>query len=363
MYRSEIGNLGDMISTITKIEPVDENPLKLDDHGFVRYHGTPIRKLKNLVNGKLQPNATADIWRETAEFHLQPGEIENYYGRKSNEARRLSGIQQRYSDGISDWARKWGLPSDLCHKSGYKKDDETSEEENDSCKDGKKKDDATSEEESDDKDATSEEESDDNKKGNEEDSNTTMSSRRNYYKVFDQKSKVRKHMEETASNGQKKQAVAVNKNRLWLGGETLPKGTVCLLRISEGKNNIGVKDLPVVIIGVHYYRQSGNIRYKVASKDGFISGTFSRGELRPQEHVTAKLMGINVSQLEGGPKTALTPLQAHSMYLPIGGKNTKCRCKMDCSKSPSCSCRKAGKFCTKHCHKGNIVCQWCEQQP
>jgi hypothetical protein len=169
-------------------------------------------------------------------------------------------------------------------------------------------------------------------------------------------------MAETASNGQKKQAVAVNKNRSWLGGEMLPKGTVCLLKISEEKNNIGVKELPVVITGLHYYSQSGNIRYKVASKDGFISGTFSRGELRPQEHVTAKLMGINVSELEGGPKTALTPLQAHSMYLPIGGKNTKCRCKMDCSKSPSCSCRKAGKFYTKHCHKGNIVCQWCEQQ-
>jgi hypothetical protein len=166
--------------------------------------------------------------------------------------------------------------------------------------------------------------------------------------VFDQKSKVRKHMEETAS---------------WLGGETLPKGTVCLLRISEGKNNIGVKDLPVVITGLNYYSQSGNIRYKVASKDGFISGTFSRGELRPQEHATTKLMGIHVSELEGGPKTAFTPLQAHIMYLPIGGKNTKCRCKMDCIKSLSCSCRKAGKFCMKHCHKGNIVCQWCEQQP
>ena len=334
-----------MISTITKIEIEDENPVKLDDHGFVRYHGSQIRKLKNLVNGRLEDNATAHVWREIAEFHLQPGELQDYCTRKSIEAQRLSGIQGRLSNGVSEWAKKWALPNDLMHRYG------------------KKKDDATSEEESDDKDATSEEESDDNKKGNEEDSNTTMSSRRNYYKVFDQKSKVRKHMEETASNGQKKQAVAVNKNRLWLGGETLPKGTVCLLRISEGKNNIGVKDLPVVIIGVHYYRQSGNIRYKVASKDGFISGTFSRGELRPQEHVTAKLMGINVSQLEGGPKTALTPLQAHSMYLPIGGKNTKCRCKMDCSKSPSCSCRKAGKFCTKHCHKGNIVCQWCEQQP
>ena len=181
MYRSEIGNLGDMISTITKIEPEDENPLKLDDHGFVRYHGTPIRKLKNLVNGKLQPNATADIWRETAEFHLQPGEIENYYGRKSNEARQLSGIQQRYSDGISDWARKWGLPSDLCHKSGNKKDDETSEEENDSCK----------------------EYNGDSSNGEEEDSTTTRSSKKNYYKVVDQKTQMRRVLEETASGGQK----------------------------------------------------------------------------------------------------------------------------------------------------------------
>jgi hypothetical protein len=74
-----------------------------------------------------------------------------------------------------------------------------------------------------------------------------------------------------------KQALTVNKNRSWLGGETLPKGTVCLLKISEKKNNIGVKELPVVITGLHYYSQSGNIRYKVASKDGFISGTFSRG--------------------------------------------------------------------------------------
>jgi hypothetical protein len=89
--------------------------------------------------------------------------------------------------------------------------------------------------------------------------------------------------------------VAVNKNILWLGGETLPKGTVCLLKISEEKNNIGVKELPVVITGIHFYSQPGNIRYNVASKDGFISGIFSRGKLGPQEHVMAKLMGINVA--------------------------------------------------------------------
>ena len=77
LYRSEIGNLGDMISTITKIEIEDENPVKLDDHGFVRYHGSQIRKLKNLVNGRLEDNATAHVWREIAEFHLQPGELQD----------------------------------------------------------------------------------------------------------------------------------------------------------------------------------------------------------------------------------------------------------------------------------------------
>jgi hypothetical protein len=81
LYRSEIGYLG-----ITRIVREDENPIKLDDHGFVRYHGSQIRKLKNLVNGRLEDNATAHVWRETAEFHLKPGELQDYYTRKSIEA-------------------------------------------------------------------------------------------------------------------------------------------------------------------------------------------------------------------------------------------------------------------------------------
>jgi hypothetical protein len=36
-YRCEIGNLGEMTSTITGIVMEDENVLKLDDHGFIRY--------------------------------------------------------------------------------------------------------------------------------------------------------------------------------------------------------------------------------------------------------------------------------------------------------------------------------------
>jgi hypothetical protein len=34
----------------------------------------------------------------------------------------------------------------------------------------------------------------------------------------------------------------MNKNRSWEGGETLPKGTFYLLKISDEKNSIGVKD-------------------------------------------------------------------------------------------------------------------------
>jgi hypothetical protein len=39
-----------------------------------------------------------------------------------------------------------------------------------------------------------------------------------------------------------------------------------------------------------------------------------------QEHITAKLMGIDIASLGKGTNAALTPLQAHSRYLPIGGK-------------------------------------------
>jgi len=167
-------------------------------------------------------------------------------------------------------------------------------------------------------------------------------------------------MEQTAANGQKKQAVEVNKHRKWEGGETIPRGTVGLLKLSQDKNSVGVKELPVVITSLHYYKQSGNIRYKMASKDGHITRTYGREELRPQQHITAKLMGIDIALLGKGTNAALTPLQAHSRYRPIGGKNTKCRCKTDCSKSSTCSCRKAGKLCTKHCHKNNTICTWCD---
>jgi len=297
---------------------------------LLRYHGAKIRKLKVLVDGMLLDNPTSRHWRETGEFHLKPGLLEDYHTRKSSAAVCLSGIQKQFSDGISDWARKWALPQDLCHRVGKKsgESEDSSDEEDVSPGNGNG---------SHFHDSTM---GSNNTNSEEEDTTTTMSSKKNYFKLVIEKSKIRTNGTNRSKWTKKKQAVEVNEHRKWEGGETIPKGTVCLLKLSEDKNFVGVKELPVVITSLHYYKQSGNIRYKVASKDRHITGTYGKEELQPQEHITAKLMGIDIASLEKGMNAALTPPQAHCRYLPIGGKNTKFRCKTDFSKSSTCSYRK-----------------------
>jgi hypothetical protein len=113
-YQCEIGNLGYYTSKIRKKVLEDENPLKLSDWGYVWYHNAQIQKCKNLVNCRLEKdNPAAKVWREVAEFHLEAGEAEDYYTKKYAAALQLSAKHQRLSDGISDMARRWGLPNYL----------------------------------------------------------------------------------------------------------------------------------------------------------------------------------------------------------------------------------------------------------
>jgi hypothetical protein len=124
----------------------------------------------------LVDNPTSRYWRETGEFHLKPGLLQDYHTRKSSAALHLSGIQKRFSDGISDWARKWALPQDLCHRVGKKsgESDDSSDEEG-----------SEEEEEAPGNGNTSHShdcEVDSNTTINEEeDTTTTMSSKRNYF--------------------------------------------------------------------------------------------------------------------------------------------------------------------------------------
>jgi len=120
------------------------------------------------------------------------------------------------------------------------------------------------------------------KNSDEEDTTTTMISKRNYFKVVNEKSMIQTELEHTTENGQKNRQWKLIKNRKWEGGETIPKGKVCLLKLSDEKNTAGVKELPVVITSLHYYKQSGNIRYKVASKDGHITGSMEGKSCDPK---------------------------------------------------------------------------------
>jgi hypothetical protein len=92
--------------------------------------------------------------------------------------------------GYTEHSFKWGLPSDLCHRSG-KKSNEDNMEETTNGENVK----------------SSDKENNDNYNGEEEGSTMTMSSKKNYYKEINQKFQVVREIEEPASNGQK--------NRQW----------------------------------------------------------------------------------------------------------------------------------------------------
>jgi hypothetical protein len=69
-----------MTSSITKIDLEDDNPVILDDPTIVTYHTSKIQMVQSLINGWLEDNPTGKIWREVAEFQLEPGKA-----KKSNK--------------------------------------------------------------------------------------------------------------------------------------------------------------------------------------------------------------------------------------------------------------------------------------
>jgi hypothetical protein len=112
---------------------------------------------------------------------------------------------------------------------------------------------------------------------------------------YKKKADNQKSFESRTAAAQEQRARDVNKNRSYSGGGNLPKDTICLLTLGPEKNNVGIKNLPVMITQVMYYKQSDTILYKLCCKDGLLQG---RGELEPQAHLTANLMGINALQLD-----------------------------------------------------------------
>ena len=269
--------------------------------------------------------------REIREFLLRKGRLAGA-SRKSLLAQKLEKLQKRFSDQYVEMAEEEGYPIDLVQNIYNTKStvgDEVSEYETDSDTSSSK------------------------------DHSGSTIEEHEYMKLFSEKAECRRKLEKKAAAGQKKQANDVNKDRKWDGGEHLPKDSMCTLTLTKDKAKLGIKDLPVQIVKLIYYKQSESIRYQLCCKDGILKGTFGRGELHPQPHLNAELMGIFYHKMD--KKQTILPSEAHQRYLDIGGKNKSCRCLTDCSKSKSCKCKKLNRLCNFYCHKRqeNLLCGLC----
>ena len=320
--------IGERYATVVEINP-DYRPKMLTlDNMDVLAHNYSIRRVKKNNNGILQdiPDAPS---REIREFILKKGSLPGKKNRKSLLAQQLERAQKRFSDQYVQYAEKEGYPVDLVrnvYNSTLERADSTGSE---------------------------------YETVNSKESEGTSISENEYMKLYSEKSKQRKALENMAAAGQKKQADDVNRDRTWGGGEHLPKGTMCTLTLTKDKAKLGIKDLPVQIVKLIYYKNSDSIRYQLCCKEGVLKGTYGRNELNEQAHLNPELMGINYQKMK--VKDTITPSEAHEKYLDIGGKNKSCRCRTDCSKSKSCKCRKYGKLCNKYCHKReeNLLCKLC----
>jgi len=145
-----------------------------------------------------------------------------------------------------------------------------------------------------------------------------------------------------------KQAKKVNELRRKKAGklkrkENLEIGDICTVS-TQGLKKIYFPYLPVMITAVS---NKGDCRvYSVASKHGYIRGTFMRDNLQHHKNYTAEILNFS-TELDGFKKNL--SLQNACDEVALG---TSCNCSGDCSKIAHCSCKAAGTFCTSLCHSG-----------
>jgi hypothetical protein len=101
-------------------------------------------------------------------------------------------------------------------------------------------------------------------------------------------SPTRDVMEKIAADHQKKQAVAVNKNRAKVTKPVLEVGDVGSIKVQG--NTKGATDHPWLPIMVTVVRQisDSNYMYTLCTQHGYLSGEFSRGDIYQNDYMTAK---------------------------------------------------------------------------
>ena len=101
----------------------------------------------------------------------------------------------------------------------------------------------------------------------------------NYKKMFLEGAQHRKHRETIGNAAQKKQAVGVNRNRTLGDGTVLPWGSIVVLKMPKDRKDVGIPNLPCMVIGINHYKKSNAICYRLCSPDAVLQGTFGTNQI------------------------------------------------------------------------------------
>jgi hypothetical protein len=116
----------------------------------------------------------------------------------------------------------------------------------------------------------------------------------------------------------------------------LEEQDICTILIPKPIKS-SLKNLPVMVTAAVPKRDG--IRYKVCSKHGHLTGTFSRSEVAYRKNYTKEILRIDPTIEDF--QTGLSLQQACREFNNLTG----CNCVTDCSLAARCSCKVAG-ICT-----------------
>jgi hypothetical protein len=159
----------------------------------------------------------------------------------------------------------------------------------------------------------------------------------------------RKEIRQLVLDAKIKTARAVNASRkkkaeaIGMENKELEVNDVCTLRL-EGVIKSTFRHLPVLVTEV--MNKGKSTKYKLATKHGFLKGTFSNDQLDYRKNYTGDILQIKPLELD--TEKELSVQQAATAF----GGHACCNCQGDCSKISRCSCKAAGTFCTSLCHRG-----------
>ncbi len=157
-----------------------------------------------------------------------------------------------------------------------------------------------------------------------------------------------KKMRIEVKNAKVKQVEKVNRLRRMKAAKYSRKdpiavGDICTVS-TQGLKKVSFPHLPVLITGTS---MKGDVtKYTVASKFGYLRGTFVRRDLSHRKNYTVPILNLD-PEVDGLKENLSLQDACNELALGVTGN-----CSGDCSSISCCSCKAAGTFCTSLCHSG-----------